>query len=158
MDPVQSLIKNLADQHGRKRESLLPILQGVVEREKFLSEHSMIEIAREVDIPAADVFGTATFYSFIETKPAGKYIIRICKTIACAMKGKNQVLFAIQDMLKIKLGETTPDKRFSLLESNCLGWCHKAPAMLINNEVYTELTPEKVRVVLSSYMKQNGQI
>ena len=158
MDPVQSLIKNLADQHGRKRESLLPILQGVVEREKFLSEHSMIEIAREVDIPASEVYGTATFYSFLETKPAGKYIIRICKTITCAMKGKNQILFAMQDMLKIKLGETTPDKRFSLLETNCLGWCHKAPAMLINDEVYTELTPEKVRDVLSSYMKQNGQI
>lgn len=157
MDPVQSLIKNLADQHGRKRESLLPILQGVVEREKFLSEHSMIEIAREVEIPASEVYGTATFYSFLETKPAGKYIIRICKTITCAMKGKNQVLFAIQDMLKIKLGETTPDKRFSLLETNCLGWCHKAPAMLINDDVYTELTPEKVRDVLSSYMKQNGQ-
>lgn len=158
MDPIQSLIKNLADQHGRKRESLLPILQGVVEREKFLSEYSMIEIAREIEVPAAEVYGTATFYSFLETKPAGKYVIRICKTITCAMKGKNQVLFAMQDMLKIKLGETTPDKRFSLLETNCLGWCHKAPAMLINDEVYTELTPEKVREVLSCYMKQNGQI
>jgi NADH-quinone oxidoreductase subunit E len=157
MDPVQSLIKNLADQHGRKRESLLPILQGVVEREKFLTEYSMIEIAREIEIPASEVYGTATFYSFLETKPAGKYIIRICKTITCAMKGKNQVLFAMQDMLKIKLGETTPDKRFSLLETNCLGWCHKAPAMLINDEVYTELTPEKVRDILSNYMKKNSQ-
>jgi len=157
MDPIQSLIKDLADQYGRKRESLLPILQGVVERENFLSEYSMVEIAREVDIPAAEVYGTATFYSFLETKPTGKYIIRVCKTITCAMKGKNQMMFAIQDMLKIKLGETTPDNRFTLLETNCLGWCHKAPAMLINNEVYTELTPEKVREILSSYMKQNGQ-
>jgi len=158
MDNIQSLIKDLADKHGRKRESLLPIMQGVVEQEKFLSEYSMVEIAREVDIPASDVFGTATFYSFLETKPAGKYIIRVCKTITCAMKGKNQILFAIQDMLKIKLGETTPDKRFSLLETNCLGWCHKAPAMLINDNIYVELTPEKVRDILSSYMKINGQI
>ncbi len=157
MDSIQSLIKTLADQHGRKRESLLPIMQAIVEREKFLSEYSMVEIAREVDIPASEVYGTATFYSFIETRPTGRYIIRICKTITCAMKGKNQVLFAIQDMLKIKLGETTPDKRFSLLETNCLGWCHKAPAMLINNEVYNELTPEKVREILTGYMKQNGQ-
>ncbi len=145
----------MAEKHGRTRESLLPIMQAVVEREKFLSEYSMVEIARQVDIPAAEVYGTATFYSFIETKPTGQYIIRICKTITCAMKGKNQVLFAIQDMLKIKLGETTPDKRFSLLETNCLGWCHKAPAMMINNEVYTELTPEKVRDILSGYMKIN---
>ncbi len=154
MDSIQSLIKSLADEFGRKRESLLPIMQAVVEREKFLSEYSMVEIAREIDVPAAEVFGTATFYSFIETKPTGRYIIRICKTISCAMKGKNQVLFAIQDMLKIKMGETTPDKRFSLLETNCLGWCHKAPAMLINNEVYTELTPEKVREILTNYMKR----
>ena len=68
------------------------------------------------------------------------------------MKGKNQVLLAIQDMLKISTGETTPDGRFSLVETNCLGLCHKAPAMLINEEVYTELTPEKVREILSEYM------
>jgi NADH-quinone oxidoreductase E subunit len=158
MNSIPTLIKDLADHYGRKRESLLPIMQAVIEQEKYLSEYSMIEIAREVDIPASEVFGTATFYSFIDTEPVGKYTIRICKTITCAMKGKNQVLFAIQDMLKIKLGETTPDKRFSLLETNCLGWCHKAPAMMINNEVYTELNPEKVREILSDYMKQNGQI
>ncbi|RIH64156.1 NAD(P)H-dependent oxidoreductase subunit E [Mariniphaga sediminis] len=153
MNPIESLIKDLADQHGRKRESLLPVMQGVVQQEKFLSEYSMVEIAREMDIPAAEVFGTATFYSFLETKPAGKYIIRVCRTITCAMKGKNQLLFAIQDMLKIKTGETTPDKRFTLLETNCLGWCHKAPAMLINDEVYTEVTPEKAREILTGYMK-----
>jgi len=155
MNPIKSLIRDMADKYGRTRESLLPIMLAVVEREKYLSEYSMVEIARQVDIPAAEVFGTATFYSFIETKPTGQYIIRICKTITCAMKGKNQVLFAIQDMLKIKLGETTPDKRFSLLETNCLGWCHKAPAMMINNDVYTDLTPEKVRDILSGYMKIN---
>lgn len=156
MDPIQSLVKDLADKHGRSRKSVLPILQGVIEQQKFLSERSMIEIAREIDIPAADVYGTATFYSFLETKPAGKFIIRVCKTITCAMKGKNQVLFAIQDMLKISLGETTHDKQFTLLETNCLGWCHKAPAMLINDDVYTELTPEKVREILTKYMKENA--
>lgn len=155
MNPIQSLIKELADKHGRKREFLLPIMQGVVESEKYLSEYSMVEIAREMDIPAAEVYGTATFYSFLETKPTGMFTIRVCKTITCAMKGKSQVLFAIQDMLKIKLGETTPDKRFTLLETNCLGWCHKAPAMLINDEVYTELTPERVREILTDYMKKN---
>lgn len=155
MDPIQTLIKHLADKHGRQRESLLPIIQGVVEQENYLSERSMIEIAKEVDLPAADVYGTASFYSFLETKQTGKYIIRVCKTITCSMKGKNQVLFAIIEMLKIKLGETTPDKRFTLLETNCLGWCHKAPAMLINDDVYTDLTPEKVREILSDYMKKD---
>ncbi len=152
MYPVQELIKNLAEQHGHKRESLLPILQGVVEQEKYLSEYSMIEIARELDLPAAEVYGTATFYSFLEHKKMGRYIIRVCKTITCSMKGKNQILYAIEDMLKISLGETTPDGKFSLLQTNCLGWCHKAPAMLINDDVYTELTPEKVREVIGEYI------
>ncbi|HBG54097.1 MAG TPA: hypothetical protein DDW70_07800, partial [Rikenellaceae bacterium] len=76
----------------------------------------------------------------------------VCKTITCSMKGERQILMAIQDMLKIKIGETTQDGKFTLLETNCLGFCHKAPAMLINNEVYTELTPEKIREILSSYL------
>jgi len=73
------------------------------------------------------------------------------------MKGKNQVLLAIEDMLKIDLGETTPDGTFSLLQTNCLGFCHKAPAMLINNEVFTDLTPEKVREILSMYLKKQKE-
>jgi NADH:ubiquinone oxidoreductase subunit E len=154
MSSTQELIKELANKYGRSRENLLPIMQGVVEQEKYLSKNSMTEIAREMDIPAAEVYGTATFYSFLEVKKMGKFIIRICKTISCAMKGKNQVLFAIQDMLKIQIGETTPDGMFSLLQTNCLGLCHKAPAMLINHRVYTDLTPEKVREILSKYMEK----
>ena len=154
MNALQDLIKNLADEHGRERSNLLPILQGVVEQEKYLSEYSMSEIARELDISASDVYGTATFYSFLEHQKMGTYIIRVCKTITCSMKGKNQILLTIQDMLKIGLGETTPNGKFSLLQTNCLGWCHKAPAMLINDEVYTELTPESVREILTQYIKK----
>jgi len=160
MDTSATLVKNLADQYGRSRHNLLPILQGVVEQEKYLSESSMIEIARELDMPASEVYGTATFYSFLEHKKMGRYIIRVCKTITCSMKGKNQVLLAIEDMLKIDVGETTPDGTFSLLQTNCLGFCHKAPTMLINNDVYTDLTPEKVRDILSQYLtksKEGGQ-
>jgi NADH-quinone oxidoreductase subunit E len=152
MSPIQLLIKDLADQYGRSRENLLPVMQGVVEQENYLSEYSMVEIAREMDLPAAEVYGTATFYSFLEVKKMGRFIIRVCKTISCAMKGKGQVVFAIQDMLKIKVGDTTADGRFSLLETNCLGLCHKAPAMLINHEVFTDLTPERVREIITEYM------
>jgi NADH-quinone oxidoreductase subunit E len=154
MSPTQLLIRELADKYGRERENLLPIMQGVIEKERFLSEYSMVEIAREMDLPAAEIYGTATFYSFMEVKSMGRFIIRICKTITCAMKGKSQVLFAIQDMLKIKVGETTADGKFSLLQTNCLGLCHKAPAMLINHEIYTDLTPEKAREIISGYMKK----
>ena len=158
MDQIKELVRELANKHGRNRQNLLPILQGVIERKMYLTEHSMVEIARELDIPAAEVYGTATFYSFLEHKKMGKYIIRLCKTISCSMKGKNQVLLTIQDMLKIKTGQTTPDGKFSLVETNCLGWCHKAPAMVINHEVYTDLTPDRVRGILSDYLKRKSEL
>ncbi|MDA3880352.1 MAG: NAD(P)H-dependent oxidoreductase subunit E [Prolixibacteraceae bacterium] len=154
MTQTSELINALADKHGRNRENLLSVLQGVVRQEHYLSESTMVEIAREMDLPAAEVYGTATFYSFLEYKKMGQYVIRICKTITCSMKGKNQILLTIEDMLKIGVGETTPDRKFTVLQTNCLGWCHKAPAMLINDEVYTELTPEKVREILSEYLKK----
>ncbi|MBI9068116.1 MAG: NAD(P)H-dependent oxidoreductase subunit E [Salinivirgaceae bacterium] len=154
MTEVQTLVKELADKHGRKRENLMPILQGIIEKDRFISEYAMKEIARELDISTAEVFGTATFYSFLDTEVRGKYVIRVCKTITCAMKGKNQILLALEDSLKIKVGDTTPDKKFTILETNCLGWCHKAPAMLINDDVYTELTPEMVRQIIEEYRKR----
>ena len=147
-------VKNLADKHGRARESLLPILQDLVVENRFLSRQDMVDVARELDISAADVFGTASFYTFLDTEPRGRYVIRICKTISCAMKGKNEILATIEEILKIKLGETSSDRKFSLLEANCIGWCHKAPAMLINDTPYTELTPSKVTEILREYIKK----
>ena len=148
------LVRELANKHGRSRESLMPILQDLVVHNRFLSKQDMVDVARELDISAADVFGTATFYSFLDTELRGKYVIRICKTISCAMKGKNEILDTIEEILKVKMGETTPDRKFSLLETNCIGWCHKAPAMLINDTPYTELTPRKVTEILREYIKK----
>ena len=148
------LVRELANKHGRSRESLMPILQDMVVHNRFLSKQDMVDVARELDMSAADVFGTATFYTFLDTEVRGKYIIRICKTISCAMKGKNEILATIEEILKVTLGETTPDRKFSLLEANCIGWCHKAPAMLINDTPYTELTPKSVTEILREYIKK----
>ncbi|MDA3780084.1 MAG: NAD(P)H-dependent oxidoreductase subunit E, partial [Bacteroidales bacterium] len=87
MPEIKELVQELAAKHGVKRESLLPILQGIVKDKRYLSEEAMTEVARELDMSAALVYGTATFYSFLDTKPRGKYVIRLCKTITCDMKG-----------------------------------------------------------------------
>ena len=153
MPEVQELVKSLADKYGRKRENLLHILQGIVEQERYLSDVALTEVARELDLSAAQVYGTATFYTFLDTEPRGKYVIRVCRTITCDMKGKNQIIQAIEDSLKIKLGETTQNKKFTLLETNCMGWCHEGPAMLINDQAYTNLTVEKVIEIITDYSK-----
>jgi NADH:ubiquinone oxidoreductase subunit E len=132
----------------------MPILQAIVLKHNYLTDEAMVEVARELDISAAEVYGTASFYTFLDTQVKGKYVIRVCKTITCSMKGKSDIIQTIEEMLKIKVGETTPDKQFSLVETNCIGWCHKAPAILINELPYTELTPEKVSEIIKDYMQK----
>jgi NADH-quinone oxidoreductase subunit E len=150
----ENLVRELTDKHGRTRQSLIPILQDIVARHNYLTDEAMVEVARELDISAAEVYGTASFYTFLDTKVRGKYVIRVCKTITCSMKGKGEIIQTIEDMLKIRVGETTTDKMFSLIETNCIGWCHKAPAILINEMPYTELTTERVVEIIKGYMKK----
>lgn len=153
MAEIKELVKDLAEKYGRERKNLLPILQGIHLKHHYLSKEAMLEVAKELDLASAEVYGTASFYSFLDTKADGKYKIRVCKSITCDMKGKNELLKTMEDMLKIKVGETTEGKRFSLLETNCLGLCDKGPAMLINEEFYTELSPSKVRKILGEYIR-----
>lgn len=154
MYQAENLVKELSKKHGKARQSLIPILQGVVEKYNYLTDEAMVEIAKELEISAAEVYGIASFYTFLDTKERGKYVIRVCKTITCSMKGKGEIIQTIEDMLKIKVGETTSDKLFSLIETNCIGWCHKAPAILINEMPYTELTPEKIVEIIKGYMQK----
>ncbi len=154
MSASNASIKELADFYGRKEESLLPILEDVYVKNHLISEEAMVEIAKELDVSAAHVFGTATFYSFLETKPLGKYVIRVCKTITCMMHGKNQIIEELEGLLKVKVGNTTPDGLFTLLQTNCLGQCHKGPAMLINDQPFTNLTPATVGEIINQYIKR----
>ena len=154
MYQVGNLVKELSVKYGRQRESLMPILQDIVQKYNFLTDEALVEVAKELDISAAEVYGTASFYTFLDTQVRGKYVIRVCKTITCSMKGKSDVIHVIEDMLRIKVGETTADNQFSLLETNCIGWCHKAPAILINEMPYTDLTPEKVSEIIKDYMQK----
>ncbi len=148
----KALVAEAVKKHGTQRESLLPILQHIHSKEHFISKESMQEIASALDLSSAEVYGTASFYSFLDVKERGKNIIKICKSISCDLKGKNEIISAIENKLNIKVGQTTPDKKFSFVEVNCLGWCHKAPAMLINDKVYTELTPEKIETAIQEYL------
>jgi len=151
MAEIARIIQEKVERYGRKRKALLPILQGIVVEKNYVDNHDMVKIAKALDLSAADVYGTASFYSFIENEEKGKFVIRVCKSITCEMKGKHKVLKALEDELRIKLGETTHNKKFSLLETNCLGLCDVGPAMLVNDEPYTHLTPEKIHDVISVY-------
>jgi len=150
--PEKNFVQKAVQKHGRERKNLIPVLQDIVKEYSYLSEKAMTEVARELDISPAEVYGVASFYSFLDTKPLGKNIIRICKTIICYMHGQDEIVKAIEEKLKIKLGDTTPDGKFSFLPTNCIGHCHKGPAMLVNDRVYSSLTPEKAVAALEEYL------
>ena len=153
MRDITKLIENLAEEHGKKRESLIPILQAIVRNKQSLSKKDMIAVARELDIPTADVYGTASFYSFLDYEKRGRIVIRVCKSIIAEMKGKKEIVKTLENLLKIKVGETTSDGVFSLLETNDIGWSDQEPSMLINEKPFTNLTPEKVIKIIADYRK-----
>lgn len=157
MTNTQDLVQILSEKYGNKRESLIPILQGIVEEHKWLSKEAMLEVSKELDISAAEVYGTASFYSFLDTEERGENVIRVCKSITCDMKGKDNIIKTISDILRINIGGTSKGNRFTLLETNCLGWCADGPAMLINDEVYTELTPQKIRKIMGQYIREEKE-
>lgn len=148
---TEEVVAGAIKAHGTDRTSLLPVLQQVASKEHWLSEEDLIRIARAFHVSAAEVYSVASFYSLLETRPCGKYVIRVCRTISCSMSGKGAILAKLKDILGIDVGETTPDRRFTLLETNCMGWCAEGPSMLINDTVHTHLTPAKVDEIIQEY-------
>lgn len=151
MNQTKTQIREIAKKHGKGRDSLMPVLQEIVNEKNHVSAEDMIEVATVLDLSAAEVYGTASFYSFLDTEKRGKFVIRVCKSIIAEMKGKKEIIKTLEGLLKIKVGETTADGMFTLLETNDIGWSDKEPSMLINHTPFTELTPDKVISIIKEY-------
>jgi|WetSurMetagenome_2_1015567.scaffolds.fasta_scaffold09348_5 NADH:ubiquinone oxidoreductase subunit E/ferredoxin/NAD-dependent dihydropyrimidine dehydrogenase PreA subunit len=131
--------------------NLLPMLKKAQDKSHYLSGKFMGRTADALNLSMSEVYGVATFYSFLSTKPLGKNVIRLCKSVPCYLQGSQMILKSIEDELGIKPGETTRDKKFSLELANCIGACDRAPALLVNQEVYGNLTPKKISSILRKY-------
>ena len=136
---------------GNKRDNLIALLKEAQHKFGYVTEELMAEMAESLDMSVNDVYGVASFYSFISTKPLGRNIIRICKSLPCYLKHCQTIIESVEKELEIKPGETTPDRRFSFELTNCIGLCDQAPAMMINDDVHGDLTPEKIAHILKAY-------
>jgi len=142
-------IEELCKSYGSDRSALLPILQAIQKNHKYISDFAQQEIARMLDIHPVEVYSVVSFYTFLHSEPKGRNIVRLCRTIVCDISGKDLVENAITRELGIKFGETTKDKRITLEYTNCLGMCDQGPAMMINDNIHTQLTPEKAVNILN---------
>lgn len=145
-------ILQMVNEIGKDREYLLPVLQAVSSRYHYLSRDLLADVARAMEIPSATIYGVASFYSFLDESNRGEVVIRICSTISCDLKGKSDLIEAIEKRLSISAGETTPDGKVSLLTTGCIGRCHESPAMMINEQVYTALTVESALDALEEWL------
>ena len=131
--------------------SLIPVLQEVQNAYGYLPKDVMENMAEKMDIPISQIYGVATFYSQFHLKPRGKNIIRVCQGTACHVRGAKAILQELEDELKIKAGETTPDLLFTLETVACIGACGLAPVLMINDNTYGRLTPESILGILAKY-------
>lgn len=131
--------------------NLLLLLEEAQHRLGHLSEQTMAELAESLGISVSEVYSVATFYSFLSTRPQGKYVIRVCKSLPCSLKDSDMVISSIGDAIGIRPGETTPDGKFSLELTNCIGACDNAPAMLVNSELHVDLTSRRISRILKTY-------
>ena len=135
----------------RGREDLVGLLKEAQSKFGYVSEEVMAELAESLEMPINEVYGVASFYSFLSIKPLGRNVIRICQSLPCYLKNCQIIIESVEKELGIKPGETTADGRFSFQLTNCIGLCDQAPAMLINNDAHVDLTPEKISQILPSY-------
>jgi len=134
----------------KRQEDLLILLEEAQNKLGYLPEELMAELAKSLDMSISDVYGVATFYSFLSTKPQGRNVIRICKCLPCLLKNAQAIIESVERETGIKPGETTPDGKFSFELTNCIGACDEAPAMMLNNEVHVNLTPGKISQILKA--------
>ena len=135
---------------SKGREQLLVLLEEAQNKFSYLPEELMVELAKTLDISISDVYGVATFYSFLSTKPQGRNVIKICKSLPCFLNNCQTIIEAVGKEIGIKPGETTPDGKFSFQLTNCIGACDGAPAMMVNSDVYGDLTPGKISKILKA--------
>ena len=143
-----SLISDVLDKYAAVKGSLITILQKTQDIYGYIPTDAIYQIAEKTGLPPAKIMGVATFYSPFRFQAVGKYLIMICKGTACYVNGAERILEAVQEELGIGDNQTTEDGLFSLRLVSCLGCCSLAPVMMINEDTYGSLTPDKVKKIL----------
>lgn len=150
-------VAEIASAYKNRPDMLMHVVTQVQKVVRALSEDIVEVIAREMRTSKGRVYSFVTFYAMMSTKPMGKYVIRMCKSSPCHVVGAREILDTVMDFLDLDPGETTADGLFTLEHCPCIGLCDQAPAMLVNEVPYGNLTPEGARQILREYMRQEGE-
>lgn len=151
-------MKRLLEKYPASTEYMLDMFHDLQEAERanYLSREALRAVAEYVDVPLSDVVSTATFYTMFSLSPRGRHIIRLCESPPCQVVGAESLLDVLKESLGIGVGGTTSDGTFTLETASCLGVCGVAPAMMIDKELYGNLTKELVIEVLEAVRRNDA--
>lgn len=139
------------DQYRNEPHGLIQVLSKIQQTEGYLPKDLLALTAERLGISLTEVYGTASFYALFSFRPRGRHSITLCNGTACYVKGAGQVQATIEKELKVRAGDTTEDRRFSVDVVRCIGCCALTPVMIVNDDVYAEVSPDKVPGILSKY-------
>jgi NADH-quinone oxidoreductase subunit E len=155
---IHQVVAGAIEHHGATHEALIPILSEVNRVYGYIPAEAIREIRRQISSPEKAVivseshlFSLASFYHMLSTKPLGEHVIRFCESAPCHVVGGRELLESLQDALQIAPGETTPDQKWSLITTSCLGVCAVGPVMLVDEDIYGNVTPDQVPGILAKY-------
>ena len=149
-EAVSQKIRALIDKYPQKRSALIPSLHLAQKEKGYISQDTICEIAGIFDLTPNEVSEVVSFYTMFHRKPVGRYVIQVCTNISCLLCDAEEIVDHLTQKLGVKLGETTEDNKYTLLEVECLGSCGTSPVIQINDDYYEELTPQKVDQILDS--------
>ncbi|MEW5867645.1 MAG: NAD(P)H-dependent oxidoreductase subunit E [Chloroflexota bacterium] len=155
---LDAVIQAAIEEHGAKRDAVIPILSEVNRTFGFIPGEALGKIRRQINAPEdglfladSHLFAIASFYHMMSLKPTGRHVIRFCESAPCHVVGGRQVIQALQTHLGISPGETSPDKKWTLIKTSCLGVCAVGPVFLVDEDIYGNVTPESVPEILAKY-------
>ena len=144
-------IHDIIEEHRNMPGALIPVLQNINNTFKYLPGHALRYVSAEMDIPLSEVFRISTFYNAFSLKPRGENIVKVCMGTSCYVKGGNKILENIEQELDIKVGESTPDLKFTLETVNCIGCCGQSPVISVNDDIFGYLDKKKTLNIISQY-------
>jgi [NiFe] hydrogenase diaphorase moiety large subunit len=147
---LRTEVEALVEKLGPGRSSLIPILADVKRQFHEIDDQSMQTIADVLDIHPVEVYSVASFYAFLHGAPEGQFVIRLCGTLSCDFAGKDAVAEALKAELGVDFDQTTDDGVFTLEWASCVGMCDQGPALLVNDQVHTRVTPETAKDIVAA--------
>ncbi len=155
---IQSIVKTAIQEYGAEREALIPILNSVNRAYGYIPDEAIKEVKRQlhsagdgVFLSESQLFSIASFYHMFSTKELGRHVVRFCESAPCHVMGGRELIKTIKEAVHLEPGETSPDKKWTLITTSCLGVCGVGPVILIDDDIYGNVKPDQVSGILANY-------